>query len=359
MTPITLRRYLGRQIYLATAFVLVAFLGLFAFFDLINELRDVGRAAYRLQHAFLFVVLSIPGHVYELFPIAVLIGTLYALAHLASNSEFTVMRTAGFSPYQAGATLARIGMTFVIATALVGEAITPFAERAAQQMRLASLGSVVGQEFRSGLWVRADRRFVNIREVRPDSTLVGVRLYEFDDQYFLLSISEAKNGHYSGDRVWTLNDVVETRFSKEGTKVVSHASLDWESVLTPEVLSVLMVDPQKMSAWNLVQYTRHLSDNKQRTERYEIALWKKLVYPFAVLVMMALALPFGYLQVRHGGVGLKVFLGIMLGVVFHALNSVFSHLGVLQHWPPLASAVMPSLIFLGAAIGMMWTVERR
>lgn len=359
MTPHTLRRYLAREIYLATAFVLVAFLGLFAFFDLINELRDVGKATYRIQHAFVFVLLSIPGHIYELAPIAVLIGTLYALAHLASNSEFTVMRTSGFSPWQAGATLARIGIVFVLLTILVGEALTPFAERAAQQIRLAALGSVVGQEFRSGLWVRADRRFVNIKEVRPDSTLSGIRLYEFDSDYHLLSISEAKGGSYAGDKRWRLEEVVETRFASTGTTVRKLEEMEWQSVLTPEVLSVLMVDPQKMSAWNLFAYTRHLSQNKQRTERYEIALWKKLVYPFAALVMMALALPFGYLQVRHGGVGLKVFLGIMLGVLFHALNSVFSHLGVLQHWPPLASALMPSLIFLAAAVGMMYTVERR
>lgn len=355
----TIKRYLGREIYKATAFVLIAFLGLFAFFDLINELRDVGKGGYRLQHAFFFVMLSIPGHIYELFPIGVLIGTLYVLSTLAANSEFTVMRTAGFSPFQAGATLTRIGLVFVGLTLLVGEALTPFAERAAQQLRLAALGSVVAQEFRSGLWVRADSRFVNVREVRPDTTLRGILMYEFDPQYKLVAISEAKEGRYVQDGLWKLTDVTETRFSDLGTKVVRLAEKDWASVLTPEVLSVLMVDPQKMSAWNLFQYLRHLSANKQRTERYEIALWKKVIYPFAALVMMALALPFGYLQVRSGGVGIKVFAGIMLGVVFHALNSLFSHLGVLQSWPPLASAVLPSALFLSAAMTMMWWVERR
>jgi lipopolysaccharide export system permease protein len=359
MSATTVRRYLAGEIYKSTAFVLIAFLGLFAFFDLINELRDVGKAGYRIQHAFLFVGLSIPGHVYELFPIAVLIGTLYALSFLASNSEFTVMRTSGFSPYQAGLTLIRIGVVFVVLTVLVGEGVTPFAERAAQRLRLSALGSLVAQEFRSGLWVRAESRFVNVKEVRPDTTLVGVVMYEFDDRQRLRSISEAKEGRYTAEGNWKLTDITETRFLESGTKVIRLAERDWESVLTPEVLSVLMVDPQKMSAWNLFLYTRHLSLNKQRTERYEIALWKKLVYPFAAFVMMALALPFGYIHARHGGVGMKVFLGIMLGVVFHALNSLSSHLGVLQSWPPAASALVPSALFLGAAIIMMWWVERR
>ena len=150
---------------------------------------------------------------------------------------------------------------------------------------------------------------------------------ELDKPHFLMrAISEAKEGRYLAERRWLLTDVTETRFSEAGTKVVKLADKEWDSVLTPEVLAVLMVDPQKMSAWNLFQYTRHLAENKQRTSRYEIALWKKVVYPLAVVVMMALALPFAYLQVRAGGIGYKVFAGIMLGIVCVvgiALTAVF------------------------------------
>jgi lipopolysaccharide export system permease protein len=355
----TIRRYLAREIYKATAFVLVAFLVLFAFFDLIGELRDVGRAGYRLGEAFLFVTLSLPGHVYELFPIAVLIGTLYVLAHLASNSEFTVMRTSGLSPMQAAATLVRTGLIFAAIILLVGELVTPVAERTAQRLRLMSMGSVVGTEFRSGIWVRSDRSYVNIARVTPDSRLLEVRLYRFDEDNRLLSISDAKEGRYQGKGTWQLSTVVETRFTPDGATVLKIPGMEWKSVLTPEVLAVLTVDPQKMTAWDLFLYTRHLSANKQSTVRYEIALWEKLSYPVAALVMMALALPFGYLHVRHGGLGLKVFLGIMLGVVFDGLNTLFSNLGILQNWPPAVSAWIPSAMFLLAAITMMWWVERR
>ena len=117
---------------------------------------------------------------------------------------------------------------------------------------------------------------------------------------------------------------------------------------------MLFVKPERMSAWNLYQYTRHLAENRQRTERYEIAMWKKLIYPFAVWVMMALALPFAYIHTRSGSVGVKVFSGIMLGIFFHMLNSLFSHLGLLQNWQPLFSAILPSAVFLTAAGLMMW-----
>jgi lipopolysaccharide export system permease protein len=356
---ITLRRYLGREIYRATAFVFVAFLGLFAFFDLVNELGDLGKGSYRIQHAFLFVLLSVPGHIYELFPIAALIGTLVALSTLAANSEFTVMRVSGLSPLRAAVTLARIGTVFVALTVLVGELGAPAAERAAKQLRLDRLGSAVAAELRSGLWVRSDNRFVNIREVLPDTTLAGIQVYEFDANLKLVSISRAAHGRFSGDDRWELTDVVETRFTDTGASTKTLPRIEWATVLTPDMLSVLMVVPEKMSAWGLYQYSQHLAQNRQRTERYEIALWKKLIYPFAALVMMALALPFAYLQGRSGGVGLKLFAGIMLGIVFHFLNNLFSNLGVLQSWPPLTSAIAPSAMFLLMALVMMWWVERR
>ncbi len=355
----TLRRYLAREIYGAILFVIVAFLALFAFFDLIAELGDLGKGNYRLQHALGFVFLSIPSHVYELSPIAVLIGTLYALSRLAANSEYTVMRGAGLSPGNVAASLVRIGIVLVLITFVFGELITPVAERAARELKLRATSSGIAQEFRSGLWVKDETRFVNVRDVLPDTSLAGVRIYEFDSEHRLLSISLAARGEYRGPNLWRLSDIVETHFTETGASVRRLASTDWSSVLTPDMLSVLFVDPERMSAWSLLQYTRHLADNQQKTERYESALWKKIIYPFAVLVMMALALPFAYLHIRSGGVGVKVFTGIMIGIFFNMLNSLFLHLGLLKSWAPLYSAILPSFMFLAAAGLMMWWVERR
>ena len=355
----TLRTYLAREIYAATLFAFAAFLSLFAFFDLINELTELGKGQYRLHNAIAYVALLVPGHVYELFPLAVLIGTLYAVSRLAANSEFTVMRGSGLAPWRAATTLFRIGIVFVVATLVFGELIAPVAERAARQLKLSATSSIVAQEFHTGLWVKDERRFVNVREVQPDTSLTGIRIFEFDDQYRLRSISIAQHGKYVGKSIWRLQDVTQTAFSGSSSSVQRFAEMDWPSVLTPDILAVLFVMPEKMSAWNLYQYTRHLSENRQRTERYEIAMWKKLMYPLASWVMMALALPFAYIHVRAGGLGVKVFSGIMLGVAFHFLNALFSHLGLLGSWPPFFSALLPSAAFLGAAALTMLWVERR
>lgn len=352
-------RHLAREIYAATGLVLSAFLMLFAFFDLIHQLESIGKGGYQIQHALGYVALTLPGRLYELFPIGVLIGTLYALTVLARHSEITVLRAAGLSTGDLLLTLAKIGTVFVVLTLLMGELVAPPAERAAQQLRLRAMGSMVAQEFRSGLWVKDERSFVNVREVLPDASLQNVRIFEFDDRFQLLSISQAERGSYLRDGNWLLDGVVRTVFSGEAAHVERFRELNWKSGLSPDLLAVLMVVPERMSLVNLYLFVRHLSGNQQKTDRYDIAMWKKLIYPLAALVMMALALPFAYMQDRMGAVSIRVFAGIMLGIGFHMLNGLFSSLGVINSWPPFFSAITPSVLFLVTAAGMLWWVERR
>jgi len=357
----TLERYLARQVWGAVGFVLAGFLALFAFFDLIAELRDLGVGDYDLKEIFTVILLWIPAHAYELLPVAVLIGTLYVLAHLSSNSEYTVMRAAGLSPLRAGAALARIGLPFVVATFAIGEWVAPYADAAAQTVRMRALSALIrgGQDLRSGLWFKDERSFINVREAREANVLSDVRIYEFDASYRLRVLTVAERAEYAGSGVWRLMSVAQTQYAAQGPSTARYAEAEWRSAVSPDLLNVLIVVPERMSAWKLYKYTQHLAANRQKTERYEIAMWKKLFYPLATLVMMALALPFAYMHARSGMVGVKVFFGIMLGIFFHMLNSLFSHIGLLRNWPPVAAAVVPAAVFLLAAVGMMWAVERR
>ena len=352
-------RYLRQHIISSTLLVFAALLGLFALLDLIHELGDLGRANYQLRHVLLYVLLSVPGHVYELFPIVALIGTLLALAQLVVHSEYTVMRVSGVSTQGMIFSILQTGLIFVVLTFVFGEFIAPLSERAANQLRLKALSLVVAQQFRSGLWVKDEMSFVNVSQILPDTTLIGVKIYEFDPQQRLRAISFAQKGNYLKDNKWRLSDVVQTHFNDNHTTVDSVAEANWYSVLNPDVLNVLLVVPEQMSAWNLYTYTQHLRENNQKTLRHDLALWTKLTYPVAVLVMMLLALPFAQYQRRTGGISAKIFAGIMLGLGFHFLNKLFAHLGLLNDWPPLFSAAAPTLLFFAAAMAMMWWVERR
>jgi lipopolysaccharide export system permease protein len=370
-------RYLAREIALGVVFVLFGFLGLFAFFDLVNELDDLGRGGYRIQHAIAYVALTLPSHVYELMPIAALIGAIYALAQFASHSEFTAMRAAGMGRKLALRSVVAVGAVFALLTALIGEAVAPPAERLAQTVRLSALGAAVGAQFRSGMWIKDTLRdpagaplalrFINIGTLLPDAALENLQIFEFDPDFTLRSVVRAKHAVYDGSNGWRLTGIEETLFISGRTldrlptlqsRVVREAERLWPSEIGPDIVRVAMLDPDRMSLVALVQYSRHLRENRQSADRYEIALWKKIVYPLAVVVMMTLALPFGYLQVRAGSIGYKVFAGIMLGVTFHFMNGLFSHLGLLNTWPPWLSVSIPSLAALAIALAMLGRVGR-
>lgn len=355
----TLRRYLRSEIINATALVAAALLMLFAFFDLIEQLKDLGRGAYRMPLIAANVALSIPNHVYEVFPIAALIGTLFALAQLVASSEYTVMRAAGVSVGRLAVNLVSVGFMFAVVTFVFGEFLGPPAEQFAHRIKSQAVTGIVAQEFRSGLWLKDDKSFINVLEVATDFSLRGVRIYDFDADYRLRAISVAGHGRYEKDRYWRLQDVVRTTFEGAEAKVSRIPNLEWHSVLDPALLGVLLVQPDQMSAWRLYSFSQHLKENRQKALRYEIALWTKLIYPFAVPVMMLLALPFAHFQRRQGGVGAKLFTGIMLGLAFHFTNRLFGHLGLLYDWPPFLSAVMPTITFLTIALSLLYLQEKR
>ncbi len=354
-----LNRYLSTLILASVGLALAVLLLLFSFFDLLEEMGSLGEGNYTMVKALLYVLLRLPGRIHELMPIAVVIGALFALAQLAVNSEFSVMRSSGLSPRQLIKLMLGLGASFALAILLLGELVTPAAEQAAQQIKLRTTSKIVAQEFKSGLWAKDGRSFVNAQEVLPDSTLVGLQVFQFDPDFHLQLIQTAETGVWSTAGYWKLNQVQRTRLSAEGTTIERLPSLDWPSSITPDLLSVLTVAPDRMALRTLYAYIGHLKENRQKTTRFEIALWAKIVYPLAAPIMLLLALPFAYMQPRGTGISARVMLGVLIGLTFYLLNRLSAHLGLLNDWPPALSASLPVIVFSAVAVAGLWLAERR
>jgi len=354
-----LPRYLAREILLTTLLMLVAMLALFAFFDLIRELDDVGRGTYRVSAMLAYVALTLPSHAYVLLPAAGLIGTLFALARMSEHSEITVMRASGLSLGQLAIYVGLAGAVVALATLALGEFVAPYTEDVAKSLRLKATSSIVAREFRSGFWVKDERSFVNIQDVTPDTQLLNLRIYDFDPAFRLISISRAEKATYAGPNRWTLSNVELTRFEGDRAVLQRMQQAVWNSVLTPDILSVLKVVPERMSAMNLYSYIEHLRENRQKATRYEIALWSKFLNPAAAIVMMVLSIPFALQAMRSGGVGAKIVTGILIGLVFYFAGRLFSHIGLLNDWPALISAGLPLAITMLVAAVLLVRAEKR
>ena len=378
--PKIYERYFAKQIYASFGFILFALVALFLFFDVLSELGSVN-AKYTLPLALLHVLLKAPSRMVEIIPIAGLIGSIYVFAMMASQSEFTIFRVAGLDIKRSLFTLGKVSLPIVVFTLLISEVMGPYAESLSERIRMQALGSTFSSQFRSGVWVkdqlrdsdgsgpiRPGVRYVNVGAIDQNDQIRQIRMYEFDPNYRLLSIRSAASGRFDNRGIWELNDISETRFIEKRsndpldavysaqTKVIPKLSL--ESQVTPQILNVLLTSPEKMSIVSLGRFILHLQDNKQDLQRHSIAFWKKLIYPFIIFVMLALALPFAFMKIRSGSVGIKVFGGIMLGMSFQLFNTLFSSIGLLGALPAFFTAIFPPLVYLVLAfLSLKWVAR--
>ncbi len=351
-------RYIVRQLLRTTIFTLIALLGVYCFFDIIDEISRVGNGSYTTWVMLQYVLLLIPGHAYELMPLAVLIGGMITMNLLASHSEYTIMRTSGISIYQIGIILVKFGFLFAVVSALLGDIVVPVIQENANRIKLSAVNRDVGAEFKSSIWIKNDDRLINIGTLKPDGTIEDMKVYRYNNRNQLEESMFAGSGRYQKDGVWQLNAVRLTKLTPTRTIVEQHDSYIWHSILEPKILDVLLVVPEQMSATNLVYYVQHLRDNNQQTRRYEIALWGKLFYPLACVSMALIALAFTPRQRRQGGLGVRLFFGICLGVGFHFFNRFCGFLGLLYSWNPVLVATMPTLIFLCVGLIVIIRQER-
>jgi lipopolysaccharide export system permease protein len=335
-----LRNLLYRDIIAAVGYVTLAFLALFFFFDLVDELRWVGRGGdngYQITHALLFVVLRIPSHLYELMPITVLIGTIYV-------------------------------MGFVLATFGTGDYLAPAAENAGQNIRAIHLAQL--SRGATGAWLKerqADHSIaINVRAIRGPGDFANVRIFDFDGQGRIAAQIHAESAQVNADDgSWTLRGVQASRLTAKGDGGMvlmreKEDSLDWKTEISAEMVSAALLKPDRMSTISLFQYVRHLEANGQAAQKYEIEFWRKVFYPMSCLVMVVLALPFAYLHFRSGGIAAYVFGGVMAGISFFLLNNVFGYIGTLQTWSPWLTAAAPGLLYsLLSLTAFTWLVLRR
>ena len=366
---------MAREVSSKTLLVLLGFMGLFLVFDLVAEMKEIGRHDYGLGDAFWYSILRVPAAAYGVLPIACLIGGLWAFSLFSATSEFSIMRASGMTPSQAARRAILIGSPFVLLCVLLSELIVPFSEVRSQSIR-SPVSSVQGPSaLYSGYWLRdpsdfhADvvkERIINLGGSSDRRGLRDVRVYEFDGQQRLIRVLDARSLAYEGSRdslgiahTWRLGDIDFIEFGVDGSVVNGRLpSLTLPLGLSPTTVESLMAKPEQMSAADTWVYATYLRSTGQASSRYEIAFWKKLIYPFLNIVMLLLALPAAYLLVRQGGVSARVFLGILVGVAFHLLNSLFSHLGVLNTWPAPVVAAIPTGLALLLAVAMLLRVQR-
>lgn len=372
----TSRRYLASEIYRSSAVVLLALVGLFTFFALIDDLDNVG-PKFTLLSLFYLQALALPTRLYDLLPIGLLIGAVLALAGLAQRNELVILRVSGVSGMKLLSMLWTITIPLVVGAFILSEVVTPAAEIKSSEANLTLLGRAEGGRLSSGYWFKeplpgGGTRVINIAQLQASGGVSGITLYQFGKGQELSSFTQAKHGHFTQGRL-VLEQVTESTIDpaargalanavQPATPLVHIKSLpeaSFRTTLTPERLIARILTPERMSILDLLDYIKYLDANKLQTERQVVALWRKIAYPFTLLVMITIAAPIGFMQTRRGSVGSKVFVGILLGVGFFMLNQLALNVGMLSKWAPWVTALVPNILVLGMALATLTIMENQ
>jgi len=371
----TARRYLAREIYHSCTIVLIALLGLFTFFSLVDELDSLGKFA--LSTLLYLEALTLPTRLYDLLPVGLLIGAILALAGLAQRNELVILRVSGVSG------LKLMTMLWVITAPLIGlalvlsEYVTPIAEIHSSEANLLLRGRVGGGRMASGYWFKeptqdGGTRIINVNTLLANGSVAAVTLYEFKQNQQLAALSHARTGRFADGKL-ILENVSETRINDDALNALadtrrpdapistlrSVAERSLDTTLTPERLLARVLTPERMTLATLLDYIDYLHSNHLQADRQVVAIWRKIAYPFTLLVMITIAAPIGFMQTRRGGVGAKVFIGILLGVGFFMLNQLALNVGMLNRWPPWLTALGPNILAALAAAGALTVIESR
>ncbi|WP_133468718.1 LPS export ABC transporter permease LptG [Paraglaciecola marina] len=336
--------YIARTLLTTTAMSLSVLVGLSALIKFIEQMRQVGKGSYDMTVAGIYVLLSLPREIEQFFPMATLIGGLIGLGVLASNSELVVMQSAGQSRWNIVNSAMKSALLMVLFVMSIGEWVAPITETKAKEIRTQAISG--GSLFASDrtIWAKDGENFVSIDQVLNRDTLIDIKIYEFDDDLVLKQITSAKQAIYK-EQQWKLEDVQYTYLEQQKVTYTELEKGVWDSTLTPDKLSVVTVKPEALSIQGLFEYVNYLENSSQDPSRYQLALWRKILQPVSVGVMLLMALSFIFGPLRSVTMGARVILGVLTGFGFFVSNEVFGTLSGVYQFPPFIGAALPSFVF--------------
>ncbi|ALG68177.1 LPS export ABC transporter permease LptG [Beggiatoa leptomitoformis] len=347
-------KYIGYNVFVGIVIVLFVLVGLFIFFDFVDEVDDIGKQNYGLWQAILFVSLQIPQHIYELFPTSVLLGSLLGLGAMANNSELTVIRASGVSILRIARAVLQVCLPLTLIVMIIGETLAPQGEQYAYTMRSTAQADkeYISFQSRYGFWARDGNNFINIRTIQHDGGFGAITLYQLDEALRLKSLTLAQSAYYE-QGMWQLRNVHKDIVEADQVRSEVSDKLAWNAVLNPNLIKSVIVSPEKLSIFGLYTYIQYMRESGQREEPYQLAFWQRITYPLISIAMIFIAIPFVFGSLRTVAIGQRILVGSLIGIGFHILNQTTGNIGLVYNMNIIASALFSPILFVFIAVILM------
>jgi lipopolysaccharide export system permease protein len=346
-----LEKYIGKSVILSSLVILACLIGIFSFFSLIENLSEHNSVSGIT--VFFESVLEVPGLVFDLMPIAALVGALLALGGLTENHELVVIRMAGGAKSYIFRIMLKSASVLVIIAIVAGEFLAPVCQNISSKMTSLSSEPAIQNE---RIWTKENQTFISVGRLVSDCHLKNVKVHKFSDRGVLEESILAKNG-YCIKNGWELNDVESTFFDGDVSRVERAEILIWVTEIDPNLFGLLGLDPEKLGLADLWTYVNYAKQGAQNSQLWIQAFWARLVHPFTIYLMVFLALPIVLMSSRSNPLGRVIFIGVCVGLGFYVFNELSSSFGIAFNLDPIIVSFSPSILMLG--IGAWLNVRSR
>ncbi|HSG60256.1 MAG TPA: LPS export ABC transporter permease LptG [Pseudomonadales bacterium] len=342
-----LNRYIAQHIFGAVIVTLVVIVGLNLVSAIIDQLSRL-EAQYQLLQALQYVVTLIPGMIYNNIPFACLLGCLFGLGSLASNSELVVIRAAGVSIFKIVASVLKPVAMIMLFGMVLGQYIAPVTDQVAESRKALARYGDRGFVTTGGVWTREGNTFMHFSVVQPNGVLYGVSHFRFNDNNEMISARYSDRATYQGSH-WMLEGILETQLENQRSSVENYEVLRWDTEITPELLSVVAMSPESLSMTGLWQYSNYLAEQGQNNGEYVMAFWKKMLQPLSTFGLVLVAISFVFGPLRSVTMGFRIFIGAIFGIAFQTSQDMLGPASLVFGVPPIYAALLPAVLCI--AIG--------
>lgn len=339
-----LRNYISLQVIGATLLVLLVILSLDFLGTLLEELDEIEND-YTFGEALIYLLLIMPGKVRLWLPFAAMVGCLVGLGSLANNSELTVMRAAGISSRRIALIIFVPTLVLTGVAIVLNEYVAPYTEQVAEARKSLLQSGKTQVSSRFGVWNKEGNTYMHFNSVQPGGLLYGVVQYQFDDKRVLKRTLFAEKATYNaGDGSWLMEKVSETVIGRDRTSSFFHASMPWGSELTPELLDILILDPDQLSSMALLEYSKYRSEQNLNYDYYMMEFWRKMFQPLSILSLVLVAISFVFGPLREVTMGYRVFAGVLVGILFWTMQELLGPASLVYNFSTWAAVLMPIVL---------------
>jgi len=347
-------KYIGQAIIMGVLSVLVVLTSIYVLFVFAGETGKIGQADYTLWSVVEYTLYMLPRRLYELFPLSMLLGTMLGLGWLANNNELVVIRMAGVSVMRIIGSVMKTAIILMLLAMVIGEGIAPPLQQYANEQRVKALNRLIDVNTDFGLWAREGETYVNVNRVENTGRLIGITLYQFDENNFIKRQITAAQATYDGEQ-WILKSVKETSQVNNAYVVKNMHEMKWKTLLDLGMVKIVAAKPELLPLWKLKDYISYLKNNELDYSKYELAYWSKIFSPLTMLAMVLLAVPFVFGSMRQVSIGKQILLGFVVGLIFFLGSKLIGQVGLVYKVPAILSALLPTLIVIAVTI---WSYRR-